>query len=204
MAFFDNLRQRLRDAVAPLTDRAAATGLAADRLQLTVLGGAALVGVLLLALPAVLTGLHAVLLLLPAALAARAAAMAVAADLEKRHGAAPGDPALREVTSAATDVLLYLPLAAYPGVPAMPVVVLVVLGLLVEIAGLAPLARGGAKREDGPLNAGDRAIVFAIVGLILALDPGAARWLPWLLLPVAVLAAATLVRRLGPLPRLNA
>jgi len=203
MAFFDNPRQRLRDALAPLTDRAAAAGLGADTLQIAVLGSAALVGVLLLALPAVLTGLHAVLLL-PAALAARAAAMAVAADLEKRRGAAPGDPALREVTSAATDVLLYLPLAAYPGVPAVPVVVLVVLGLLVEIAGLAPLARGGAKREDGPLNAGDRAIVFAIIGLILALDPGAARWLPWLLLPVAALAAATLVRRLGPIPRRNA
>lgn len=204
MAFFDNLRQRLGDALAPLTGRAAAAGLGADTLQLAVLGGAALVGALLLALPAALTGLHAVLLLLPAALAARAAAMAVAADLEKRHGAQPGDPALREVASAATDVLLYLPLAAYPGVPAVPVVVLVVLGLLVEIAGLAPLARGGAKREDGPMNAGDRAIVFAIVGLILALDPGAARWLPWLLLPVAVLAAATLVRRLGPLSRADA
>ncbi|WP_295540369.1 hypothetical protein [uncultured Thiohalocapsa sp.] len=198
MDFFDNLRQPLRESLAALTARAATSGTTPDALHRAVLAGAALVGLLLLVLPAVLPGLHTVLLLLPCALAARAAALTVATGLAERHRAAPADPAVRAVISAAGDVCLYLPLAAYPGVPAAPVVVLVVLGLLVDIAGLAPLARGDARRADGPMNTGDRAIVFAIIGLILALDAGAAGWLPWLLLPAAVLAAVTVARRLRP------
>lgn len=196
------LHQRILESLAPVTARAAAARIGADQVHLAVLGAAAVVSLLLLALPVALPDLHAVLLLLPAALAARALATTLAADLDARQAQhpqrTPGDPALRDLSTAATDALLYLPLAAYPDVPAAPVVVLVTLGLLVEIAGLAPLGRGGARREDGPMNAGDRAIVFAIVGLILAFDPGTARWLPWLLLPAAVLAASTVVRRLRP------
>ena len=91
---------------------------------------------------------------------------------------------------------LYLPLAVYPGLAAAPVILLLVLGLVVEIAGIAALARGEARLRDGPMNSADRALVFALVGLILALEPRTAPWLPWLLLPAAGLALATLLRRL--------
>jgi CDP-diacylglycerol--glycerol-3-phosphate 3-phosphatidyltransferase len=195
------LRQRIADRIAPLAQQAAARGITADRLQWAELGLAGGVGALLLLVPALVPDLHAVLLLLPATLAVRALGLAVADLLAQQQPAGvPRDPALREVTDAAADALLYLPVAAYPGIPAAPVVVLVVLGLLVEIAGLATAARGGERRRDGPMNLHDRAIVFAIVGLILALDPGAGPWLPWLLLPAAGLAAATVIRRLHPAP----
>jgi hypothetical protein len=200
MDFRQSVRQRFQLAVKPLTSRAAAAGISTDGLRLAVLAGAALVGLLLLTLPVILPGLHAVLFLLPGLLAVRAIALTTADQLSEQASGRAADPALREVTGAAGDVLLYLPLALYPGVPAVPVVVLVVLGLLAEVAGLAPLTRGELRREDGPMNQGDRAIVFAIVGLILALDPGTAHWLPWLLLPAAALAALTLVLRLRAAP----
>jgi hypothetical protein len=200
MDFRQTLRQRFQLAVKPLTSRAATAGISADALRLAVLAGAALVGLLLLTLPVILPGLHAVLLLLPGLLVARAIALTTADQLSERTSGRAADPALREVTGAAGDVLLYLPLALYPGVPAVPVVMLVVLGLLAEVAGLAPLTRGELRREDGPMNQGDRAIVFAIVGLILALDPGTAHWLPWLLLPAAALTVLTLVLRLRAAP----
>jgi CDP-diacylglycerol--glycerol-3-phosphate 3-phosphatidyltransferase len=193
------LRQRVDAQIAPLAARAAARGVTVDRLQWAILGLAAGVGALLLMLPAVLPGLHSVLLLLPAALAVRALASAVGDLLARDHPAGSGhDPALREVTDAGADGFLYLPLAAYPGVAAAPVVLLVMLGLVVEIAGLAPLTRGGERRRDGPMTRHDRAIVFAIVGFILAVDPRTAPWLPWLLLPAAALAVATVVGRLHP------
>ena len=195
------IKQRLDAQLAPLASLAAARGITPDRLQWSALALVAGVGVLLLVLPALLPGLHGLLLLLPAALAARALMLAVAGLLEQGHPELPArDAGLREVTDAGADALLYLPVAAYPGVAVAPVVLLVVLGLLAEIAGLAVLTRGEERRRGGPMDLHDRAIVFGIVGLILAVDPGTAPWLPWLLLPAAALAAVTLVRRLcrGP------
>jgi hypothetical protein len=195
------VRQRLDAQLAPLAGLAASRGINGDGLQWGVLGVAASVGALLLLTPALLPSGHGVLLLLPAALAARALALAVAEVLARDHPEVPQrDPAVREVTDAGAELLLYLPVAAYPGVAAAPVVLLVALGLLAEIAGLSTLARGGERRRDGPMTLRDRAIVFAIVGLILALDPGAAPWLPWLLLPAAALALATVYSRMRGMP----
>lgn len=191
------LRSRIDAQLRPLAETAASVGLVGDRISWTILALAALAGALLLALPAVLPGLSAVLLLLPAALTARGLLSGIARLQQAEGPDAPSrEPVLREVADAGADALLYLPLAAYPGLAAAPVILLLVLGLLVEIAGIAALARGEARLRDGPMNSADRAIVFALVGLILALEPGTAPWLPWLLLPAAGLALATLLRRL--------
>ena len=42
----------------------------------------------------------------------------------------------------------------------------------------------------------DRAIVFGLIGLILALDSTAAGWLGWLLIPASAMALATIVNRI--------
>jgi CDP-diacylglycerol--glycerol-3-phosphate 3-phosphatidyltransferase len=192
------LRSRIDAQLRPLAQHAAAAGLAGDRISWTILVLAAVAGALLLALPAVLPGLSAVLLLLPAALAGRGVLGGIARLQQAERPDAPSrEPVLREVADAGADALLYLPLAAYPGLAAAPVILLLVLGLLVEIAGIAALARGKSRLRDGPMNSSDRAIVFALAGLILALEPGTTPWLPWLLLPAAGLALATLLRRLA-------
>ena len=191
------IRQRLEAQLVPLAALATARDLSGDRLQWGVLGVAAVVGALLLVVPMLLPGGHGVLLLLPAALAARAVALAVADLREREHPDGPArDPAVRAVTDAGAELFLYLPLATYPGVAPAPVVLLVALGLLAEIAGLAAPARGASRRQDGPMTQQDRAIVFAIAGVILALDPRAAPWLPWLLVPAATLAVATVYSRM--------
>jgi hypothetical protein len=191
------LKQRINAQLRPVASRMAALGLVGDRLQWMLLGFAAVTGALLLAVPAVLPGLDGVLLLLPVALLVRAMACAVAEVLEHDHPRMQTrDAALREVIDAGADLLLYLPLATYPGVAPVPVVLLVVIGLLAEIAGLAAATRGGARRRDGPMGYFDRALVFGLAGLILAVDPRTAPWLPWLLLPAAGLAAATILVRL--------
>jgi len=195
------IRQRLDAQLVPLAGLAASRGIDGNGLQWGVLGVAASVGALLLVTPALLPSGHGVLLLLPLSLAARAVALAVADVLAHDHPEVPQrDPAVREVTDAGAELLLYLPVATYPGVAAAPVVLLVALGLLAEIAGLSALARGGERQRDGPMTLRDRAIVFAIVGLILALDPRAAPWLPWLLLPASALALATVYSRMRGMP----
>jgi phosphatidylglycerophosphate synthase len=199
MNLIRTVRSSLEAQLQPIADHAAARGLTGDALQSATLAAAAAVGALLWLLPKVLPGLHLLALLLPAALLLRALAIMLATLLERQQPALPTpQPALREVTDAATDLLLYLPLATYPGVAAGPVVALVALGLLAEIAGLAAVARGDVRRRDGPMGLSDRMLVFALAGLILAVDPRAAPWLPWLLLPAAALAAATVIQRLRP------
>ncbi len=192
------LRSRIDTQLRPLAEQAAAAGLAGDRISWSILLLAAVTGALLLALPAALPGLSALLLLLPAALAARGLLGGIARLQETEAASpAPREPVLREVTDAAADALLYLPLAAYPGITAAPVILLLVLGLLVEIAGLAVVAGGRERPRGGPMNSSDRAVVFGLVGVIVALEPGTAPWLPWLLLPAAGLALATLAQRTG-------
>jgi hypothetical protein len=192
-----SLTQRFAAQIGALSTRAATSGLVGDRLAWAVLGLAGLVSAILLTLPAVMPGLHAVLWLLPAVLLLRALASAVAEVQAREHPALPAaDPALGAVLDAATDLALYLPLAFYPGVAATPVVLLAVLGLLADIAGLAPLLRGAERHRGGPMGTPDRALVFGIAGVILAVDPHTASWLPWLLLPAAGLAIATVVQRL--------
>lgn len=186
------LRERLVGQLRPIAARLAGNGVSPLRLTWATLAVAASVGLLLAAAPAA----PLPLLLLPAALAARAAANALADLLIREHGHASARAALlREVADALADALLYLPLALAPGVAGWLIVVVVVLGLAAEIAALAGAALGASRRRDGPLASNDRALLFGIIALVLALDPRAAGWLPWLLVPAALLAAATIANR---------
>jgi CDP-diacylglycerol--glycerol-3-phosphate 3-phosphatidyltransferase len=198
------LKPRIDAQLRPLALHASRVGLRGDRIQWTILAVAAVTSAMLLLLPTALPRLSAVLFLLPAALLVRAV-LGIVGELQRGQDdesqPAP-NLALRETIDAGAEALLVLPLAAYPGVPIAPVVIMVVLGLLVTITGLAVCARDGKplreRPREGPMNSSDRALVFGLVGLILALEPGSAPWLPWLLLPAAGLALVTLLRRLTP------
>ena len=136
-------------------------------------------------------------MLLPAALLLRLTLDAIADMLiEDQTARPPQDLLLKETGAAVCDLLLYLPLALIPGVPGGLVVTLVALGLCTEVTGLAALGIGASRRRDGPMGKPDRAILFGLIGLILALDSTAAPWLPWLLIPASVMALATIGNRM--------
>ena len=196
MASVYDLKPRIQALLRPTVDRLAERGVTPNQLTYVALGLSALVGALISALPALAPGNNRLLLLLPAALLVRIALDAMDGMLAREPGVGtPRGAMLNELGVVLSDALLYLPLALYPGVMAWLVVTLVVLGICAEVAGLAALGIGASRRDQGPMGKNDRAIVFGLIGLILALDPKAAAWLPWLLVPAVVMAGVTIVNR---------
>lgn len=197
MPSLPELKRRVRELLRPMLEKLVAGNATPTQLTYAALGLSAAVGVLISVLPSILPGAHGWLLLLPAALAGRALIGTLREMLEQTQ-ATPARQALplREIVDALSDALFYLPLALYPGAPAGLIVLFVVLGLCSEIAGLAAMQVGADRRRDGPMAMQDRAIVFGIIGLILALDPSASGWLPWLLVPACAMALATIANRM--------
>ncbi|MGB5833612.1 MAG: hypothetical protein WBG92_16685 [Thiohalocapsa sp.] len=192
-----DIKAQARSQLRPMVEKLARRGVTPVQLSWTVLGLSAFVGTLIGLLPSVLPQSNRLLLVLPAALLLRlgleAAADMLADDYSPRTRRGQ---LLRDVGDALGDVMLLLPLALIPGVPAALVVTLVALGLCTEVAGLAGLGIGASRRRDGPMNRTDRTIVFGLAGLILALDTGSGPWLPWLLLPASLMALITIGNRI--------
>ena len=192
-----DMKSRIRTLLRPMLQKLVEVGVTPAQLDWTALGLSALVGALIAVMPAVLPDTTQPLLILPLVLMLRATLETLAdmlADAIRPRTAR--DTLLSEIGAAGGDLLLYLPLALIPGVPGALVVVLVALGLCTEIAGLAALRIGASRRWEGPMGRTDRAIVFGLVGLILALDRTAAGWLGWLLIPASAMALATIINRM--------
>lgn len=188
-----DLTPRILAALRPWAATLADRGLTPNRLMLLEGVLAGLVGGLLVLAPTA----PIVLLLLPLAVTLRLGITAMHRLLVEEHRlGARSDRLFREVGDALADALLYLPLALHPDVAGWLVVAVVVLGMIAELASLAAVGVGAGHRIEGPLRRNDRALLFGLVGLILAVDPRAAAWLPWLLLPAAVLGAVTIYNRL--------
>ncbi|HVF61392.1 MAG TPA: CDP-alcohol phosphatidyltransferase family protein [Thermoanaerobaculia bacterium] len=136
------------------------------------------------------------LLLLPLVLLVRMALNAVDGMLAREHGQKSRLGALlNELGDVVSDAALYLPLALVPGIPPAPVVALVVLAGLSELAGVLGVTIGAARRYDGPAGKSDRALVLGAVGLALGLGAPAGRWLEVLLWVLAAGVALTVVNR---------
>ena len=102
---------------------------------------------------------------------------------------------LNEVCDQISDVALYLPFALLPNVSIALVVLVVVLMLLAEFAGIAALVVGAQRRFDGPMGKSDRAFAFSVVALLIATKT-APIWINSLLLIVLLLLLWTIINRL--------
>ena len=192
MASIYDLKPRFQALLGPVVERLADRGITPNQVTLAALGLSVLEGLLIL--------LFAVsafpLLLLPLALLLRMALNAIDGMLAREHGMESALGAiLNELGDVLSDSALYLPLAYVPGVPAALVVVVVVLAVIGEMAGLVGLRLGGGRRYDGPMGKSDRALVFGAIGLLLGLGLEPGPWLDALLSIVVLLLVATIVNR---------
>jgi CDP-diacylglycerol--glycerol-3-phosphate 3-phosphatidyltransferase len=102
---------------------------------------------------------------------------------------------LNELCDVVSDAALILPFAVLPPFGPAEVVLVVLLALLVEYAGvMGPLA-GGERRYDGPLGKSDRAFVFGALGLWAGLGLPMPEWVHWLMPLLAILLAVTIWQR---------
>jgi CDP-diacylglycerol--glycerol-3-phosphate 3-phosphatidyltransferase len=134
--------------------------------------------------------------LMPAALFLRMALNAIDGMLAREHDMKTSLGAvLNELGDVISDAVLYLPFATIPGVPGHWVVLAVVTGILTEMAGVVAVQIGASRRYDGPFGKSDRALLFGLVALLLALGVAPGSWLRWLLAAACALGVLTVFNR---------
>ncbi|MDZ4019979.1 CDP-alcohol phosphatidyltransferase family protein [Pseudomonas sichuanensis] len=186
------LKPRFQALLRPTVQRLFDRGVTAN--QVTVAAGAisVLIGLLLAWLPQV-TWLF---ILVPVWMLLRMALNAVDGMLAREFGQQSKLGAyLNELCDVIADAALYLPFALLPGVSPALVVLVVLLAVISEYAGvMGPLA-GASRRYDGPMGKSDRAFAFGVLGTGVAFGLLSATWINGLLLVILLLSLYTLYNR---------
>ncbi len=157
MATIYDLKPRFQALLRPVSDALVRAGLSANDVTL----GALLLSVAHGAWIALMPASAWPLLLLPVTLFLRMAFNAIDGMMAKEHGQASAQGAvLNELSDVIADAALYLPFALIQGLDAPLVVLVVVAGIIAEMAGaLGPMI--GVKRcYAGPLGKSDRAFAL--------------------------------------------
>jgi CDP-diacylglycerol--glycerol-3-phosphate 3-phosphatidyltransferase len=116
--------------------------------------------------------------------------------MAKEHGQASAQGAvLNELSDVIADAALYLPFALIQGLDAPLVVLVVVAGVIAEMAGaLGPLI-GAPRRYDGPLGKSDRAFAFGLLAVLLGMGLTPGLWSRLYLAALLLLSALTVLNR---------
>ena len=140
---------------------------------------------------------HWVFWLLPITFFIRMALNAIDGMLAKEHEMKTALGAiLNELTDMLSDAVLYLPFALIPWVNPTYIILIVVLSMLTEAAGLAAIQIGASRRYDGPFGKSDRALGFSLVAILLAMGVQLGAWLILIWIVMILLLALTLWNRI--------
>ncbi|MFZ4763302.1 MAG: hypothetical protein ACOYK8_10855 [Alphaproteobacteria bacterium] len=88
-----------------------------------------------------------------------------------------------------------MPFALVMGASGWIVVIICLLAIISEMAGVIGVQIGVSRRYDGPMGKSDRAFVFGTVGLLLGLGVNAGTWLDIAFVIVALLLMLTIFNR---------
>lgn len=136
------------------------------------------------------------LLFLPLILFVRMALNAIDGMLAREHDMkTPLGALLNELGDVLSDAALYLPVAVIPGLSPPLVVLAVVLAIVSEMAGVLAVFIGAQRRYDGPMGKSDRAFVFGLLGLLLALGVPVGNWLHIVMVAINLLLVVTILNR---------
>ena len=136
------------------------------------------------------------LLLLPVTLFLRMALNAIDGLMAKEHDLASAEGAvLNELSDVIADAALYLPFALISGVSATLVVLVVVAGIVAEMAGaLGPMIKA-PRRYDGPFGKSDRAFAFGLLAVLIGIGFAPGAWTSVALAILLALSVVTVVNR---------
>ncbi len=161
-----DLKPRFQALLRPLSDALVRLGLGANDVTL----GALLLSAAHGAWIALMPSSRWPLLLLPVTLFLRMAFNAIDGMMAKEHGQASAKGAvLNELSDVIADSALYLPFALIPSLNAPLVVLVVVAGVIAEMAGALGPMIGAPRRYDGPLGKSDRAFAFGLLAVLIGL-----------------------------------
>ena len=186
------LKPRFQNLLRPGVQRLYARGVTANQVTLAAAAVSVLLGALLAWLPQH-TWLFA---LIPLWMLLRMALNAVDGMLAREFGQQSKLGAyLNELSDVVADSALYLPFALLAGVSPTLVVLVVVLAVISEYAGVLGPMVGASRRYDGPMGKSDRAFCFGVLGAGVASGLLPSSWINGLLAVILLLLLATLVNR---------
>ena len=186
------LKPRFQNLLRPGVQRLYARGVTANQVTLAAAAVSVLLGALLACLPQH-TWLFA---LIPLWMLLRMALNAVDGMLAREFGQQSKLGAyLNELSDVVADSALYLPFALLAGVSPTLVVLVVVLAVISEYAGVLGPMVGASRRYDGPMGKSDRAFCFGVLGAGVASSLLPSSWINGLLAVILLLLLATLVNR---------
>lgn len=192
MATIYDLKPRFQELLRPAAHALAGWGVTANQLTATALALSACGGLALTLWPRE----RLPLLVLPALLLVRMALNALDGMLAREFDQASRLGALlNELGDVLADGLLYLPLGLVQGMPPLLLALVVVLGVIGEMAGVVAVQIGGRRRYEGPLGKSDRAFAFGALALLLGLGVPAGSWTGLVLGVMVVLALLTIGNR---------
>ena len=104
---------------------------------------------------------------------------------------------LNELTDVGSDAVLYLPFAFVPPFDWRSVGAVIFMSALTEMTGVVGVMVGASRRYDGPMGKSDRAFVFSLLAIVVAVTritlPSYLNVVMW---AIAVLAAITVLNRI--------
>lgn len=192
MASIYQLKPRFQALLRPLVVRLHAAGVTANQVTL----GAAIGSLTIAALVAGFARHHWVFALIPVWMFLRMALNAIDGMLAREFGQQSTLGAyLNELCDVIADAALYLPFALIAGVSPIYVVLVVLLGVISEYAGVMGPMVGASRRYDGPMGKSDRAFCFGVLGAGVASGLLPIIWIDPLLILIAALLGYTLFNR---------
>lgn len=102
---------------------------------------------------------------------------------------------LNELCDVISDSALFCILIYLPDTHLLFVVILIILSLLSEYAGVLGPFIGVSRRYDGPMGKSDRAVILGVVSIGLALGWLPTMWLNSILIVVMILLGVTIINR---------
>ncbi|MCP4112912.1 MAG: CDP-alcohol phosphatidyltransferase family protein, partial [Desulfobacteraceae bacterium] len=86
----------------------------------------------------------------------------------------PEGAILNELCDVISDIFLYIPFAFIPGINSIIIVIITMLSIITEMAGILAFSIGTDRKYDGPMGKSDRAFVFSVVAVVVGFgtDPG--------------------------------
>lgn len=186
------LKPAFQNLLRPLVRRLFANGTTAN--QITVLAG---IGSLLVGLVIACFAEHAwVFALVPLWMILRMALNAIDGMLAREFNQQSQLGAyLNELCDITADCALILPFALLPGVNLWLVLLLTLLALFSEYAGVLGPMVGASRRYDGPMGKSDRAFALSVLACAIALGWINALWINAVLAVIALLLLVTLCNR---------
>lgn len=187
-----DIKPKFQALLRPISNGLARAGATANQVTLAALALSLAVGAVIF----VYRDQPRILLLLPVTMFVRMALNAIDGMLAREHHMASRLGAvLNELSDVISDAALYLPLAVVPGFDSYLMVLIVLLAVISEMAGVVAVQIGSRRRYDGPMGKSDRAFVLGTVGFAIGMGAPTGRWLDILLAIVVALLVLTIIHR---------